>query len=134
MIKPTFYRWDRPRLWPANFKAFLQWLKQFFVRGAKGWCYADVWCLNDYLVNIILPCLKELKEIEHGYPVIDDSLNEEEAIALWDQKLDAMIEGFEAAKRILNDEWQTMEDYKIEKAIFKRGMKEFTEYFFALWD
>jgi len=134
MIKPTFHRWDRPALWPANFKEAIRWLKQFLIRGAQGWCYADVWSLNDYLVNIILPCLKELKEIKQGYPVIDDSLNEEEAVALWNQKLDAMIEGFEAARRILNDEWKTMEDYKIEEAIFEGGMKEFTQYFFALWD
>ena len=133
-IKATYSWWGHPLNWWSNICESCRWLQQFFIRGAQGWCYADLWGLHEYLIEILIPALGQLKEIQHGYPVIDESLDEESAIKLWNEKLDTMIAGFEAAQRIVNDDWRNMDEFKREKATFKRGMREFTTYFFNLWD
>ncbi len=86
--------------------------------------------------------LKRLKEDKHGVPCIwneekDEEILFEEAEKIWDEKLDTMIAGFEAAKRIQDGDYPIKEYikyYKKDEEIFKKGMKVFTDNFFSLWD
>jgi len=138
-------------------------LKWFYQRGKRGWADCDWWGMDYYLVDIILPMLKELKEKTHGYPGTDEASTPEG----WDNVLIQIIEGFEAAKRVLNDEYLdeiqpdwfkgydkklSMEEnfsksiiteeshkewarrIKADQELFESRMPLFTKWFFALWD
>ena len=73
--------------------------------------------------------LKRLQHDTHGYP---SQLTEQE----WDTILNDIIAGFEASQRIQNIDYENdiTEDMQRDKAIFEKGMKLFTEYYFNLWD
>ena len=118
-------------------------IKHFCQRGRRGWSDNDWWNMDSYLVEIILPMLKKFKENNHGYP---GDLTEEK----WDELLGEMIIGFEAAKRVIDDDYyletgfpekrfegdvkQWGEASLKDQKIFKQKMKVFIKYFFNLWD
>lgn len=122
-------------------------IKQFVQRGRRGWADSDVWSVDHYVASILIQMLKKLKETKQGSPI---ELTEEE----WSDKLNQMIEAFEAANRVIEDEYyeEIGDDAEIiRKAskeeleecnrrleadikIFEDGMKIFTKYFFGLWD
>ncbi len=126
-------------------------VKFFFQRGKRGWADCDVWNVDGYLAKIIPPMLKRLKETTHSYPGYGEGKTPED----WNALLDKMIEGWDAAKRVYEDEYvdtfqpgwfgkgekithetldkclhASMKDQKL----FKSRMKIFTEWFFGLWD
>ena len=95
--------------------------------------------------------LKHLKDNTHGYPGYGEASTPEK----WDARLQEMIDGFEAAKRVIEDDYykevsgdsieaisnasheEIMEWVRRSKAdqkLFRRKMKLFTEWFFHLWD
>lgn len=134
--------------WFENFSYLLKIIKWFFQRGLRGWADCDWWDMDYYLLKIIIPMLKKLKENKMGYPA---NLTESQ----WNDKLDKMIEGFEAAKRVLDNEYykevsgdsieaiqnasrkEVKQWYKLSRAdekLFKKRMKLFSKYFFDLWD
>jgi hypothetical protein len=76
-------------------------IKHFYQRAKKGYSSRDVWNMNSYLISIIIPMLKELKEGKLGYPGTEGAKTPEE----WEQRLDEMIEGFEAGKRFIDDDY-----------------------------
>ena len=151
-VKNCFY--ENPR-------HLIRWVKYFFQRGSRGWADCDWWEMHSYLCEIIIPMLKKLKENKHGVPCELDE-NFDEAVKKWNVNIDAMITAFEAADRILNDdyykeEWskaigdRDLEDvlsdedmrklvektYKMAKAdekVFHKNVKVFTRWFFSLWD
>ena len=43
-------------------------IKRFWQRGRKGWCYEDVWSVDNYLSKIIPEMLDELRHQNHGWP------------------------------------------------------------------
>uniref|UniRef100_A0A6M3L9K3 Uncharacterized protein n=1 Tax=viral metagenome TaxID=1070528 RepID=A0A6M3L9K3_9ZZZZ len=87
-------------------------IKWFFQRGKRGWADCDWWGMDYYLVSIILPMLKELKTNQHGHPC---EVTEEE----WNNILSEIIEGFEAADRVLKDEYLD----KIQPGWFEESLK-----------
>ena len=130
---------------PYNLKK----IKWFFQRGSRGWADCDWWDMSGYLIGIILPMLKELREYQHGYPGIGNADTPEK----WDAILDQMILGFGAGKRVSDDEYfmETNDDILTRKPtsdeirgwgdksrkdqeIFDRGVELFTEWYWALWD
>jgi len=134
-----------------DIKYHMRRIKYFCQRGKRGWADCDWWGMDYYLVSIILPMLKELKAKTHGYPGCKGAKTPEE----WDKKLDEMIEAFEAADRILEDDYykevsgdsleaiRNASHEEIKKwgelceadcKIFKKKVKVFIKFFFALWD
>lgn len=94
-LKNCFY--DNPR-------HLFRWTKWFFQRGSRGWADCDWWGMNCYLCEVVLPMLKKMKDEKHGVPC---SYGEDfsEAEKRWDTCINDMIEAFEAAKRVLDDEY-----------------------------
>lgn len=139
--------------WPVRrFIYDLPWnvkqIKFFCQRGKRGWADCDWWGMDYYLISIILPMLKELKKYNHGHPA---NLTEEK----WDGILSEMILGFEASKRVIDDEYvdifqpnwfeknEKLTSETIKKCndecvkdqkIFHEKMKLFNKHFFGLWD
>jgi len=129
-----------------NISYFFKWLKWCLQRGFRGWADCDWWSMDYYLIDIIIPMLKTLRDNQMGHPC---DLTEEQ----WVEKLNEMIEGFEAGKRVLDDEYyeivspdfpekdatrkEVLEWGRMNMAdqkIFKQKMKIFIKYFFNLWD
>jgi len=125
-------------------------LKWFIQRGKRGYADYDWWNMDNYLCRIIISMLKELKEKRCGDPIGMEEIQTPED---WSNKIDEMIEAFEAAERVINDEYylqvapnfpeQRLTTDEIKKCIelrnedekiFEEKMKIFTKYFFALGD
>jgi hypothetical protein len=151
--KETFWEniWNNIK-WPTkrfidkvtNFPYQVKW---FIQRGKRGWADCDVWSVDYYLTPIIIGMLKKLKETTHGYPY---GLTEKK----WDKTLDKMVAGFEAAQRVLDDDyykdiigddpkWGSVPRDIIKKLgrmsvkdqkLFRKNAELFIEYYFALWD
>ena len=123
-------------------------IKWFIQRGLRGWADCDWWNMDSYLVGIIIPMLKRFRGDTHGYPC---GLTEKK----WDSLLGEMIEGFEAAERVINDEYykevsgdsveaiKNASDEEIkqwsamniaDQKLFSRKGKLFIKHFFGLWD
>ena len=81
--------------------------------------YQDLWNLDFFLAERILPCLKRFKEMERmGYP---SGLTEKK----WEKTLDEMIWAFETKMKGV-----TFKDYKRQQ----KGFELFGKYFGDLWD
>jgi len=93
--------------------------------------------------------LKQFKVNLHGYPGWGQASTPEK----WDSLIDRMIEGFEAANRVAEDDYfketnadiltrkPTREEVLVwveaserDQKIFKDSMRVFTKWFFGLWD
>ena len=126
----------------------LKQIKFFWQRGRRGFADCDWWGMDYYLVSIILPMLKELRKNIHGHPV---DLTKEK----WDELLGEMIIGFEAANRVLEDDYYkevsgdsieairhaTPKEIRkwgklnwADQKLFHERMKLFNKHFFSLWD
>lgn len=81
------------------------------------------WNLHYKITETVLANLRILRKSHHGYP---GSLTDKE----WEDILDTMIEGFEAARRIED----TFIPDKKDQKIFEEGMALFVKYYFNLWD
>lgn len=136
----------------------------FYQRATRGWAYCDVWSLDSYLCDVIIPALEYLKETKHGTPMPDDAVIDPETgdttaeesarwERLWNSQLDEMIAGFKATSAILDgppdfcytqDAGQQFglkldvdkwESWeKEQEEIRQRGFAAFSKHFFALWD
>ena len=121
-------RWTRCPI--DNIKWFFRWLKWSYQRAFNGYSQCDTWGIDYYLVRILIPMITRLRNRDIGYP---ESCSSPE---VWNSILDQIIEGFKAAERLLNLEYESDFHYHMRKdeVIFKNGMRLFTEYFFNLWD
>jgi hypothetical protein len=98
------------RYWKGYFsipKEIYEWMECFAQRGKQGYCYKDVWSVDSYLTEIIPPMIKQLKKDTHGYPAsLENSEDSDKNFEKWKEILDKIILGFEAAKRLNNqDNW-----------------------------
>lgn len=137
------------------FKCLPREIKWFWQRGKRGYSDRDVWNMDDWFLDTIIPMLKKLKTIKHGYPA---NLTPEE----WDKILDRMIFCFKEANdstcsmineyeekfiletfgNPLKDNKELRENYirrttEIEKYQLKmeeEGFQLFSKYFHNLWD
>jgi hypothetical protein len=88
--------------------------------------------MDQYLISIILPMLRKLRDDGHSHP---GNMTEKQ----WTEILNKIIKGFEAAEEILDDVLVTdVDKYRKEidknEKIFQEGMKLFSQHFFVLWD
>ena len=152
-FKPNLFQkiWWPTRRFIKDIPWKLKQVKFFIQRGKRGWADCDWWEMHYYLTKITLSMLKELKKNSHGFPGHGKASTSEE----WDMRLDEMIEAFEAAKRVSEDEYykevsgdsleavrkatskEIRECGKLNLAdqkLFKKKIKVFVEWFFNLWD
>jgi hypothetical protein len=153
------YKWNsKPKYIWSNIEDFFYWIKHFIQRGWRGWADCDTWGMDGYLIEVMIPMLKHLKETKHGYPG-------DLTPGRWDKIMDKMIKGLEAGDRFLEDDYlgqiqpdwakdlgdnwlEELNKHPIKKESWKKyhqmarkDEKEFhraieliNHYFFALWD
>ena len=149
-FKPAYMGWFyNPKTFWGNIIATIDWLKHLRQRAFRGWADCDSWEIASYLTEIMPPMLNRLKRDSHGYPGWGQASTSEK----WDALLDKIIEGFEAGKRVNNDDYYMStnadiltrkpakeevlswsEASKVDKKIFNDNMKVFIKWFFHLWD
>ena len=104
---------------------FIYEVKMKFQLFSKGYNERMVYSFCDYMTDLNLKLLKDLKKTKHGFP---SQLTEKK----WDKILGQMIEGFEA--QVTSRDVFTVKEYnKLDKK-FKDGMKLYVEYYNNLWD
>ena len=133
----TKYYLTHPWVWMADlFRAF----KFASQRAFRGWDDTVIWGVDYYLAEYMPVWLKALKEKKTETPLAcftEDELQgdaitpetEERAIKRWNEILDKIIVGFEAAYQM--EEWKHTDELQTQ---FDEGFKLFHEYFFSLWD
>ncbi len=112
----------------------IKWLKRFFERGRKGYCYEDLWQFDNWLSKLIADGLREFKEMCHGYPSEDITWEG------WMDVLDEMIECFDEQSRGIENFpegnflklWKKRQ--KIHKQKLHRGLELLEKYYYDLWD
>ena len=93
------YKWnsDPKHIW-SNIEDFFYWIKYFFQRGWRGWANCDTWGMDGYLLEVMIPMMKHLKETKHGHPACYTEKR-------WDKIMDKMISGLEAGDRFLEGDY-----------------------------
>jgi hypothetical protein len=113
--------------------------KAFIQRGRRGYADCDVWNFDGYLCDVIVGGLKDLRKHHSGCPteIYEECKHNDQATKKeWNHRLDQMIEGFIAGRKIINLDynWRNKKAGTILKLKYNRGMRLFTEHFFSLWD
>jgi len=118
-----------------------RWLRYAWQRVWRGWDDTVPWSVDYYLAEYMPAWLRVIKEEKSGVPIsmfTDEELSHEEGISSeaeeaarqrWDTQLDAMIETFELAKKMIDGEDTMAEADKV----FEQGMQVFVDSFFNLW-
>lgn len=120
----------------------------------------DTWSMDHTLAQIVVPMLKQLKESNHGAPVVDDEdvpeglkstaapptkdkwHTDDNYFKRWDWVMDQMIFAFEYK---LNSEGELLEldraialrdhmDVKVDEIRIANGFRLFGKYYLGLWD
>ena len=137
----TYYL-THPWEWVSDF--YLS-LKYAYQRSTRGWDDTVVWSI-DYHISYYMPIwLRRLKETKQGIPLAcfekDDLFKtsispdeERKAEEKWNEILDKMILGFEAAKKIDELDFESKSQHEELMEQFNLGMMLFQEYYFSLWD
>jgi hypothetical protein len=113
------------------------WLKcktvYFYQRGKRGYALNDTWSFDDYLCDVIIGGLKELRSRNIGCPSF---FYENNNCDKWRIVLDKIIEGFEAKKRASDLDYpeNIYESMQEDELKFKEAMCLLTEHFGHLWD
>ena len=133
-LHPHYDWWYRfPRNVPKNIKGFAKDLRYLKQRALRGYADCDVWGLNEYLMTIIPPMLRQLDTGSHP-----SELSAEE----WRAQVELMAVGFEAMRRQLDGtNWERETAAEVCQALdlkdqktFEQGLRVFGRYFATLWD
>jgi hypothetical protein len=135
------YYWFYRNASDLQFSLFKR-LPCFFERGKKGYSSIDTWSFDAYLCGVISGGVKHLRDNLHGAPYQLFDNHAENPTWRWEKILDTIIEGFDAGKALINNDFieigDTLEEWEPkEKELrrkFNRGMRLFKKYFFHLWD
>jgi hypothetical protein len=123
-------------------------IKEFYLRGKRGYGNSDASQFSFFLTERMPDILRYIKKNSFAYPGYDDADTPEK----WDTLLDTLIEGWEAGKRYINDDyifkidkdfyikkWPTDEQVKEcldmaekDKDTFEAMMPIFVKWFFSL--
>jgi hypothetical protein len=150
---------DMKRLFSRNpWYSVPRWFKDTYwdIRAAwdrvfRGYDNSWRWNFHYEMTKIALANLKWLKEYHHGSPAQFGSVNPEQTSVedadmhkAWEDTLQIMIDGFEAAKKMEEGDFghhdgkydpiEAAKLYSEHEEIFKKGMAKFIEYYFNLWD
>lgn len=136
-------------------------IKWFIQRGKRGYSDCDVWGFNEYLTEVIIRGLMDLKQQAHGcpseFPHVQAVITEDNDSAMkeWKRILETMIWTFKANSKIHDTKWipvfnerkrdrfekfvknEKFNYYLMTKKDMKRyeeGWKNFKKYYFDLWD
>lgn len=136
-------------------------IKCAWQRATKGYCFRDIWAIDNWFTNVFPKMIEELIEVHHGYPT---DLTDDE----WVEVLKKMSKSFRNANEdktefrnpyeeeylgTLDFDLETCQltcsageeleekyrDFEKQKAEFMRksldeGMQLFNKYFYDLWD
>ena len=133
---------DGPRILWRTFK------NATFDKFKYGFNPRECWSLDLSIAEYVLPRLKYLKKVKHGTPCdmfpknyLGSNLSntdnkkcekiEAAAEKKWDEIMDKMILSFEL---IVKDEWDTIEEYKVQQKKIEEGLNLFAKHFRSLWD
>ena len=84
-------------------------IKWFFQRGFRGYSDKDIWNIDKWFLNTIIPMLKQLKKEKNGYPIY---MTEQQ----WDIILDNMIDSFkESTDEYCSEKNEYQEEYYNKK-------------------
>jgi hypothetical protein len=140
-------------LW-QTLKDFPRVLKARHQRATRGWADCDVWSMDSWFMNVVPDMLRRLRDTPHGYPSEFEHLGKEAGPKEWERILTNMADDLEAYNRF-DDRWfgedgtytldlppaqQTLQSKQcsVEEMealrIVKRGLFDFWEWFYALWD
>jgi len=113
-------------------------IRQFIDRGRHGFAPADCWNLDQYLSEVLVNALQQLRTTTHGYP--PDLKSGEE----WDVVLAEMIEGFRLHLEMDNFEIGYLDgkfnaDAYTQQCAWRqkkleRSLDLFKRYYSDLWD
>ena len=130
---------------PSVFKE----IKWFIQRGKRGFSDQDCWDVNSYLCDIIPPMVRNIKKNHSGCPdILYDKKKKNNECWKWEEILEEIAQGFEAARSIENMEYFQFKknkdgnythwiDKKKQENLtkkFDRGISLFVEHFWGLWD
>jgi len=112
-------------------------IKWAWQRLTRGWDDRVIWSIDYYLAEMMPVWLRKLAKDKQGIPAsmfgdnwIEPTSDEDEAAEQrWNGILHEMIDGFEAAKRIIDYDKR---DGDIQRAA--RALQLLEQYFFDLWD
>lgn len=125
-------------------------IKWFIQRGKRGWADCDAWSFDGYLCDIIIAGVSHLQKNMQGCPseLYDESSTNNECWK-WKEKLEEIIQGFEAGKQLMNHNFMRWDEREEDDLLewnmdtekrdqlsrkYKRGITVFSEYFLNLWD
>ena len=126
-------------------------IRNFIQRGRRGYSDSDVWHISSHLCKMMPIALRNLKKGVGCPSDFYDANETNNECHLWNDTLEAMAQGFEAAEflenmryhkwvsknddkfkgRVLELDYQSMENAKKKMEV---GLKLFAENFINLWD
>ncbi len=114
----------------------VEWLynetRWFAQRGWRGYSDVDLYDMMSYNTAVVLPMLRWLRDNSHTFP---GKINGVATYEEWQALIDQMIDGFEAARMIQEDDYVwTPEHCEELQERFRRGAAVFVKHYFSLWD
>lgn len=106
----------------------------FYQRLTRGWDDRELWSLDVTISKFVLPRIKRLKEIKHGWPDRTKEDGTEYTWEDWNADLDEMIWSFEYQIRQWDLDPSMEKDWQAQEKRCSKGMELFGKYFRALWD
>lgn len=120
-------------------------VKYAWQRVYRGWDDTVPWSVDVWMYHMMPEILVKLKGKGHLFgDVVPEGENGDysdeqykQAEKDWDKEIDNMIEGFKAAQKLNDLEYNWKDDDRKEEKelidIYKRGMKSFVDNYFRLW-
>ena len=121
-------------------------IKDAYLRAKQGYTWSDVWNINDWFIDHMIPMLEHLlKHGSHSCPTGEDG----EPMENWDDILNEMLEGFKcwkvAEEGILlpESEWKEVGGITLdcrydmndeERAKYEHALQLFAKWHCAMWD
>ena len=106
-------------------------IRDFIIRGRRGWCPRDVWSFDDYLARVIAEGCIHLRDSGCGYPA--DTADDQ-----WKAALTQISDGMRAHMKLNELDYDYKDpERKEEKELSKikaKGLKLFCAHFSNLWD
>jgi len=107
-------------------------IKWFWQRGRRGYADCDIWDMSDYLTDVMIGMLENLREYNSGFPAkltecewLDILLDIQRGFIAKKQQDDLDLT---LVKKEYNKQWNSLEKE------FKKSMGLLTIYWGALWD
>ena|ERR1700756_4663120 len=132
---PLYRTWNKITDIPTN-------IKEYHHRGKHGWAESDAWSVDNHLVKIIPPMLRQMADANNSYPgryPYDTAKKWQKALLLAADDIEASdkFDDEHLPKGFGSDDAVTQQYLKDKKKAYERtlkGMKFVAKNFFDLWD